>query len=106
MEDLKQNVNNTEPKKAFSIVVSDNKTRFKTWFKPPIQLDKKKDYGIALINLKTYYSFPNTDRSNNCFSNSSGASAPWVDIIIPEGSYRVEDINDFIQREMRKKWSL
>ena len=38
---LKQIVNNTEPKRSFSVVVSDNKTRFKTWFKPPIQLDKK-----------------------------------------------------------------
>ena len=70
--------------------------------KPPIQLDKKKDYEIALINLETYYSFPNIDRSNNCFSFSPGANAPWVDIIIPEGSYHVEDINDFMQREIRK----
>ena len=38
---LKQIVNNTEPKKSFPIVVRDNKTRFKTWFKPPISLDKK-----------------------------------------------------------------
>ena len=52
---LKQIANNTEPKRSFSIVVSDNKTRLKTWFKPPIQLDKKKDYEIALINLETYY---------------------------------------------------
>ena len=40
---LKQIVNNREAKRSFSIVVSDNKTRFKTWFKPPIQLKKKKD---------------------------------------------------------------
>ena len=52
---LKQFVNNTELKKSFSIVVIDNNTRCKTWFKPPIQLDKKKDYEIALINLETYY---------------------------------------------------
>ena len=58
---LKQTVNYTEPKRSFSIVVSDNKTRFKTWFKPPIQLGKKKDYEIALINLAKYYSFPNVD---------------------------------------------
>ena len=49
---LKQIVNNTEPKRSFSVVVSDNKTRFKTWFKPPFQLDKMKDYEIALINLR------------------------------------------------------
>ena len=86
---LKKIVNNTEPKKSFSIVVCDNKTWFKTWIKPPIQLDKKKDYEIARINLETYYSFPNIDISNNCFSYSPGANAPWVDIIIPEGSYHV-----------------
>ena len=99
---LKQIVNNTEPKISFSVVVSDNKTRFKIWFKPPIHLDNKKDNEIALINLETYYSFPNIDRSNNCFRYSPGANEPWVDIIIPEGSYHVEDINEFIQREMRK----
>ena len=100
---LKQIVNNTEPKRSFSIVVSDNKTRFKTWFKPSIQfLDKKKDYEIALINLETYYSFPTIDRSNNYFSYSPSPNAPWFDLIIPEGSYHVEDINEFIQREMRK----
>ena len=54
---LKQIVNNTKPKRSFSIVVSDNKTRFKTWFKPLIQLDKKENYEIALINLETYNSF-------------------------------------------------
>ena len=99
---LKQIVNNTEPKRSLSIVVSDNKTIFKTWLKPQIQLDKKKDYEIALINLETHYSFPNIDRSNNCFTYSPNLDPLWFDIIIPEGSYHVEDINEFIQREMRK----
>ena len=39
---LKQIVNNTKPKRSFSVVESNNKTRFKTWFKPPFQLDKRK----------------------------------------------------------------
>ena len=56
MEQLpKQIVNNTEPKRSFSIAVNETKTRFKTWFKSPIQLDKKTVYEIALINLDTYY---------------------------------------------------
>ena len=42
---LKQIVNNAEPKRSFSIVVNNNKTRFKTWFKVHIQLDKKTDCG-------------------------------------------------------------
>ena len=64
---LKEIENNTEPERSVSIVVGNNKTRFKTWCKPPTQLDKKKDYEIALINLEMYYSFPNIDKSNNCF---------------------------------------
>ena len=102
---LKQIVNNTEPKRSFSIVVSD-KTRFQTWFKPPIQLDKKKDYHIALINLETYYSFPNIDRSNNSFTYSPKLNPLWFDIIIPEGSYHVEYINEFIQQRNEEKWLL
>ena len=103
MEQLLKNIeNNTDPKRSFSIVVSDNKTRIKIWFKPPIRLDKKKDYEIALINLETYYSFRNIDNSNNCFTYTPGANALWYNIIIPEGSYLVADINEFIQREMRK----
>ena len=42
------------------------------------------------------------DKSNYCFSNSSGDNAPWFSIIIPAGSYHGEDINEVIQREMRK----
>ena len=29
-------------------------------------------------------------------------NAQWFEIIIPDGSYHVEDINEFIQREMRR----
>ena len=57
---------------------------------------------MALINLESYYSFPNIDRSNNCFSYSPSANVPWFDIIIPEGSYHDELMHEFIRREMRK----
>ena len=96
---LKQIVNNTEPRRSFSIVVSDNETEFKTWFKPPIQLDKKKDYEITLINLKTYYSFKKIDRSSivlviHLVLMHHGLKLLFLKV--------VEDINEFIKREMRK----
>ena len=99
---LKQIVNNTDPKGSFSIVVSDNKIRFKTWFKPPIQPDKKKDYEIVHINLEMYHSFPHIDNSNNCFTYSPGANELCYSIIVPEGSYHFEDFNEFTQREIIK----
>ena len=68
MEDLlKQIVKNTENKTSFQIIVSDSKSRFKTRFNPTIQLDRDKKYELVLVNLETYYSFPNINESNNVF---------------------------------------
>lgn len=99
---LEQIALNTEPKSSLQIVVSDNKTRFKTKFNPPIQLNKKKRYEIALVNLETYYSFPNIDPTNNHFRYSPDGGSTWFDIRIPEGSYEISDINDYIQFNTRQ----
>ena len=104
MEQLLEKIaKNTEPKRSFQIIVSDNKTRFITKFNPPIQLDKKKSYEIALCNLQTYYSFPNIDSSNNHFKYSPDAGVSWVDIYIPPGSYELDEIEDEIQHQMKHK---
>ena len=93
---------NTEPKESFQIVVSDNKTKFTTQFNPHIQLKKNKGYEIALVNLETYYSFPNITDDNNHFSYSPDAGETWFHIFIPEGSYDIEDINKVIQQTMKQ----
>ena len=46
---------------------------------------------------ETYYSFPNIDNSNNCVTYTPGANALWYNIILPEGNYHVEDINEVIR---------
>ena len=99
---LEKIVQNTEPKSSLQIIVSNNKTRFKTRFNPPIQLDKTKQYEIALVNLETYYSFPNIDASNNYFRYSPDDGDTWFEMCIPEGSYDITDINDTMQQKMRQ----
>ena len=99
---LEMIANNTAPKSSMQIVVSNNKTQFTTRFNPPIQLDKNKRYEIALVNLETYYSFPNIDATNNYFKYSPDAGTTWSEIYIPEGSYDIRDMNDLIQSRMRQ----
>ena len=99
---LEKIVQNTEPKSSLQIIVSNNKTRFRTRFNPPIQLDKNKQYEIALVNLETYYSFPNIDASNNYFRYSPDDGDTWFEMCIPEGSYDIININDTIQQKMRQ----
>ena len=98
---LKRIVKNTEHKT--SSIVSDNESEFKTRFNPTLQLDRDKEYEIALVNLETYYSFPNIDESNNVFVYSPGKGNSWVKIKIPEGSYEIDNINNTIHHEMEKR---
>ena len=103
VELLEKIVKNTTHKTSFQIIVSDNKANFNTRFNPKIELDRDKVYEIALVNLETYYSFPNIDETNYVFVYSPDNGNSWVKIKIPEGSYEIDDINDTIQHEMKKR---
>ena len=100
---LKRIAKNTEHKTSFQIIVSDNKSSFNTRLNPTLQLDKDKEYEIALVNLETYYSFPNIDETNNVLVYSPDNGNSWVKIKIPERSYEIDDRNNTIQHEMEKR---
>ena len=100
---LEQIVKNTEHKTSFQIIVSDNKSSFNIRFNPKHELDSDKVYKIALVNLETYYSFPNIDETNNVFVYSPDNVNSWVKIKIPEGSYEIDDMNNTIKHEMEKR---
>ena len=101
-EYLRQIAENTSHKTSFQIIVSGDKSNFNTLFNPKIELDKKKVYEIALVNLETYYSFPNIDDLNNIFVYSHDQGQTWTKIKIPTGSYEIDDLNQTIRFEMEK----
>ena len=103
VELLEQIVKNTTHKTSFQIILSNDKSNFNTRFNPKLELDREKVYEIALVNLETYYSFPNIDETNNIFVYSPDNGNSWVKIKIPEGSYEIDDINNTIQHEMEKR---
>ena len=99
---LKQMVKNTAHKTSFQIIVSGNESKF-TRLNPALELDRDKEYEIAMVNLETYYSFSNTDETNSVFVYSPDNGNSWVKIKIPEGSYEIDDINNTIQHKMEKR---
>ena len=103
VELLEKIVKNTAHKTSFQIILSNDKSNFNTRFNPKLELDREKVYEIALVNLETYYSFPNIDETNNIFVYSPDNGNSWVKIKIPEGSYEIDDINNTIQHEMEKR---
>ena len=90
-------------KTSFQLIVSGNRSSFNTLFNPKIELDRNKVYEIALVNLETYYSFPNIDDTNNVFVYSHDQGVTWTKIKIPTGSYEIDDLNNTIRFEMEKQ---
>ena len=88
---------NTAPKDSFQITVSGNSSDFITKLHPPLQLKKGADYEIALLNMETYYSFPNIDTTNNNFKHSPESGSSWFEVQIPERCYEVDNLNDAVK---------
>jgi len=69
---------------------------------------------MALVNLETYYSFPNLSDENNVFRYSPGfiegrgdedgssRQRQWVEVQISEGSYDLIDIAETIKNAMKR----
>ena len=64
---LQQIAENTRVKKSIILVVSGSDSTLVTTYEQPIKLDPTHHYELALLNLETYYSFPNIDSTNNRF---------------------------------------
>src|SRR5688572_11010654 len=93
---------NTSSKSSFYILLSKKSAKLRTRFNPLIELDASKKYEMSLINLETYFSFPNIDTTNNNFRYSPDEGATWFDVNIPEGCYEITDVNDYLQRIMKE----
>src|SRR6188768_619160 len=92
---------NTSSKSSFYILLSKKSAKIRTKFNPLIELDAGKKYEMSLLNLETYFSFPNIDATNNHFRYSPDVGATWVNVNIPEGCYEITDVNDYLQRIMK-----
>src|SRR6218665_3070076 len=89
---------NTERKESFSILLRKRSSQIRTKFNPLIQLPKSKMYEMALVNLETYNSFQNIDLTNNNCRYSPNNGTTWFNINVPEGSYEIADIDEYVQR--------
>jgi len=86
-------------KENMSIVLSSNTTNWSTIFSPPMYLDPKRKYEMALISLESYYSIPNINNFNNTFVYHDSTTTKTI--TIPLGSYELTDINAEIQKQMQ-----
>ena len=92
---------NTRHKASKTFIVSGKSSHISQSFNPTMKLEGM--YEIALVNLETWYSFPNVDDNNNnlCYSTDNGET--WNNIFISTGSYELTQLNLEIERQMQEK---
>ena len=87
-----------KPKDSFTIVVSDSSASIQTTFNPPLYLQAKRNYELAMVNLETYYSFANIRDDNNSFKWCVDDGKTWTILHVPTGFYELKAINPEIIR--------
>lgn len=87
---------------SITLTLTDKSSRLRATFHPEIELDERYSYSCCLLDLYTYNSIPNIDEKNNKFYYSIDEKEPMQVIVLPKGSYELNDIGDFLRNELRK----
>lgn len=83
-------------------IASSTGSDFTVFFDTPIKLNTL-GWKVGVVRLQTWFSTHNISSatSNNVFTYSVNSGGAWKTITIPDGNYSAQELNDFIQREMR-----
>ena len=82
-------------KSQYDLTANIDTTHYTMAINPPIEL-KSPDYCIGMLNLETYYSFPNIGPTNNTLLFRSPKTGKYLRIELPTGAYNIFDINVYI----------
>lgn len=82
---------------SFTLTLSGNTSTLEAQYFPPTELLPNKSYTLGLVEFLTFNSIPNIDNGENSFHVDE------EEIIIPVGSYKIEDINKYLQNLLIQK---
>lgn len=82
---------------SLTLTISGNSSILEAQYFPPIELSPDRNYALGLVELLTFNSIPNIDVGNNKFYVSGEV------IVIPTGSYEIEDIDNYMKHILINK---
>lgn len=95
-------MNGVIPKHGMQLDLSSNESNFTVNFEEPLVLDDDVEYAIGLVNLETYYNFPNIEYGkNNTFYYSADKGTTYNVVNIDTGSYSIGSLSSAIFEKMR-----
>lgn len=82
---------------SFTLTISGTSSILEAQYFPPIELSPDKHYMLGLVELLTFNSIPNVDVGNNKIHVGEEI------VVIPTGSYEIEDIEIHVRRILADK---
>lgn len=82
---------------SFTLTLSGTSSVLQAHYFPPIELLPSKSYSLGFIGLLTFNSIPNIDTGKNKFYVGDEV------IIIPTGTYEIEDIANYLNEVLNQK---
>lgn len=80
---------------SFTFTLTGRSNRLTADIYPPVQLDNRYEYSVALIGFHTYNSIPNIEEGCNKFHFVKSGKTQSIEL--PTGSYEVSDIEFYLQ---------
>jgi len=81
---------------SYTLTLTGKSSELRTTYFPLIELDRSKNYVVALVQLFTYNTIANVHEGCSSFSYIDLHGPSLETITFPTGSYTVEAIADFI----------
>ena len=82
---------------SFTLSLSGTSSTLQAQYFPPIELSPNKNYVLGLVELLSFNSIPNIDTGKNKFYVGNEV------IVLPTGSYEIEDIESYLQEVLAPK---
>ena len=79
---------------SITLTLSDQSSVLEAQYFPPLELNADKYYVLGLVEFLTFNSIPNVDENNNKFYVGDKV------ILLPTGSYEIEDIDKYLQEKL------
>lgn len=81
---------------SYTFTLSSRESVLSSKIYPPIILHEDEDYVLGLVNFESYNAIPNIDSSNNSFHYGENQH-----IKLPEGSYEISDISEYLKNYLK-----
>lgn len=88
---------------SITLALTGNSSLLHATFYPEIELDEKFNYSCSLLDFYTYNSIPNIHEDNNKFHYSTSKDNLIEVITIPVGSYEIDKIGVYLEKELHKR---